>query len=134
MRVVERIEGRPVTRGQKLMEIADPGQRWELELYVPESKMGHIMERRTTILEKDPDAKLQLTFMLATHPDHDRPGPERVVGQQSWAPHLCLHPTDRLVWEPVDLQLGDDDADPDPRSAVVVRCDACRQALGVLPR
>ena len=76
-RVVERIKGRPITRGQQLMEIADPSQRWEVELYVPENKMGHVVEQLHEQREKDPNAKLQLTFMLATHPDSS----QRLSGQ-----------------------------------------------------
>ena len=56
-RVAERIEGRPVSRGQQLMEIADPSGRWEAELHVPESKMGHIHARREALRAVDPDAK-----------------------------------------------------------------------------
>lgn len=76
-RVAERIEGRPVTRGQQLMEIADPSGRWEAELYVPESKMGHIHARREQLLAEDPDARLELTFILATHPDAS----QQIAGQ-----------------------------------------------------
>ena len=76
-RVVERIEGRPVSRGQKLMEIADPSGRWEAEIYLPEAKMGHVNEQLQTLRKVDRKAKLQLTFILATHPDST----QRIVGQ-----------------------------------------------------
>lgn len=68
-RLEDRIKGRPVSVGQQLMEIADPSQIWELELYVPEAKMGHVYDRAERLHQDDPDAKLQITFILATHPD-----------------------------------------------------------------
>lgn len=67
-RVEERLKGRPVRKGQQLMEVADPTQDWELDIFVPESKMGHVIERLQKLQEKDPGAKLKLTFILATHP------------------------------------------------------------------
>ncbi|TWU30407.1 HlyD family secretion protein [Bythopirellula polymerisocia] len=66
-RVRELLENRPVSRGNRLMEIADPSSDWELEIYVPEAKMGHVIEYQQKLREKDPDAKLQVSFILATH-------------------------------------------------------------------
>ena len=62
------IEGRPVRQGQRLMEIADPSGTWELEIYVPEAKMGHVVEQYEKQKTEDPESKLKLTFILATHP------------------------------------------------------------------
>ncbi|HCK42104.1 MAG TPA: hypothetical protein DHW22_10775 [Planctomycetaceae bacterium] len=64
---VEEIKGRAVRRGQRLMEIADPASRWELEVYVPEAKMGHVVEQMQAMKQDDPKAKLQVNFILATH-------------------------------------------------------------------
>jgi multidrug resistance efflux pump len=66
-KVRELIENRPVRKGQRLMEIADPSSHWELELYVPEAKMGHIVERLQKLRADDPEAQLEVTFILATH-------------------------------------------------------------------
>ena len=57
------------------MEIADPTSDWELEIQVPEAKMGHVVERMQTIQSEDPNAQLEVTFILATHSD------ERLTGQ-----------------------------------------------------
>ncbi len=64
---VEEIKGRAVRRGQRLMEIADPASRWELEVYIPEAKMGHVVEQMQAMKQDDPKAKLQVNFILATH-------------------------------------------------------------------
>jgi len=66
-KVRELIENRPVRKGQRLMEIADSSSRWELEIFVPEAKMGHILEYRKQIQKDDPEALLQVSFILATH-------------------------------------------------------------------
>ena len=36
----------PVNRGENLLEIADPDKEWELEVLMPEKRMGHIAEAR----------------------------------------------------------------------------------------
>lgn len=54
---------RPVERGQNLMTVVDPDGDWELELRVPERRMGHIAEAH----RRSPD-NMRATFVLATHP------------------------------------------------------------------
>lgn len=71
----EQIDNRRVNKGQRLMEIADPTSDWELEIQVPEAKMGHIVERLKTIQADDPNAKLEVSFILETHSN------ERLTGQ-----------------------------------------------------
>ena len=66
-KVKELIENRPVRPGQRLIEIADSSSRWELEIYVPEAKMGHLVGYMQELRKEDPEAKLQVTFILATH-------------------------------------------------------------------
>ena len=61
------LEGRKVNPGQRLMKIADTSSPWELEIFIPEAKMGHIIRRLQKIQEDDPDAKLAVEFVLATH-------------------------------------------------------------------
>ena len=61
------LEGRMVNPGQRLMKIADTSSPWELEIFIPEAKMGHIIRRLQKIQEDDPDAKLAVEFVLATH-------------------------------------------------------------------
>ncbi len=73
-KVRELVENRPVRKGQRLMEIADPSSQWELEIYVPEAKMGHVVERLQTLRADDPEAQLELTFILATHSDEKLQG------------------------------------------------------------
>ena len=67
--VRERLKSRPVRKGQQMFEIADPTSRWELEIYVPEAKMGHIVKRLEKLRKADPKAQLTVSFILATHSD-----------------------------------------------------------------
>jgi multidrug efflux pump subunit AcrA (membrane-fusion protein) len=66
-KVRQLIENRNVHKGQRLMEIADPSSDWELEVYLPEAKMGHVTEYLQEIRAQDPNAKLTVSFILATH-------------------------------------------------------------------
>lgn len=61
--VVDRLENRPVNRGEQLLEIADPTRDWELEVFMPESRMGHIAKAAA-----ETTAKLPVTFFLAQNP------------------------------------------------------------------
>jgi multidrug efflux pump subunit AcrA (membrane-fusion protein) len=68
-RVRELLEDRPVNAGTRIMEVADPRTDWELQIDVPEAKMGHVVRQLQTIQAKDSKAQLEVTFILATHPD-----------------------------------------------------------------
>jgi multidrug efflux pump subunit AcrA (membrane-fusion protein) len=58
-----RLLRRPINRGDELMEIADPASPWELEVTMPESRMGHIAKA-----EAESEEKLAVTFFLALNP------------------------------------------------------------------
>jgi signal transduction histidine kinase len=58
------VEKRPISRMQYVLEIADLEGAWQLELLMPEKKMGYIMERR----KRQPDVPLRVEFVLATKP------------------------------------------------------------------
>jgi multidrug efflux pump subunit AcrA (membrane-fusion protein) len=68
-KVRDLIQNRPVRTGARLMEIADETKEWELEIDVPEAKVGHVESFRQKLAEQGPDAPpLQVTFMLASNP------------------------------------------------------------------
>jgi multidrug efflux pump subunit AcrA (membrane-fusion protein) len=66
-KVKELLEHRPVTQGTPIMQIANPASEWELEIDVPEAKMGHVKQYEQELHKLDPDAELEVTFILATH-------------------------------------------------------------------
>lgn len=55
--------GRPVETGQNLMTIVDPDTRWQVELFLPEKRVGHLLERMETSAEPVP-----VSFTLASRP------------------------------------------------------------------
>ena len=59
----DRLESRPVRRGQRLLTVARPEGDWLLELYVPDRKIGHVREARAAS-----DGKLAIDYLLATDP------------------------------------------------------------------
>lgn len=68
-KVQELLRDRHVSIGTQIMEINDPTKDWELELEVPEAKMGHIVRQLKELRKSDPNAQLAVTFILATNPD-----------------------------------------------------------------
>lgn len=66
-KVQELLRDRPVTIGTQIMEINDPTKDWELELEVPEAKMGHVQRQLKELRKSDPNAQLAVTFILATN-------------------------------------------------------------------
>ncbi len=66
-KVRDNIENRPVKTGTRLMDIANPEKDWELEIDVPESKVGHVIRYLRKIREEDPKAQLKVEFMLKTY-------------------------------------------------------------------
>jgi multidrug efflux pump subunit AcrA (membrane-fusion protein) len=56
---------RPVERGQMLLSVADVDGEWELEIRMPEERMGHIARAQA---EAGPGRKLTVSFILATEP------------------------------------------------------------------
>ncbi len=65
--IQELLKGRKVATGQRLMKIADTSSPWELEIFIPEAKLGHIIKYLQTLRKGDPNAKLEVEFVLATH-------------------------------------------------------------------
>jgi hypothetical protein len=55
---------RPVSIGEILLEVADPTGEWELEVLMPEYRMGHIAQAWT-----ESNGNLEVTFFLATSPE-----------------------------------------------------------------
>jgi multidrug resistance efflux pump len=67
--IAGRLLGRPVQTGQLLMTVVDLQGDWELEVYVPERRVGHV-SRATAAFP----AGLPVTFFLASHPDRQFTG------------------------------------------------------------
>ncbi len=65
-----RLRSRPVGTGDQLMQVADPSQRWRLEVHMPEKRMGHIGDAQRKLNEEH----LNVTYILALEPGTKRHG------------------------------------------------------------
>lgn len=59
----ETLKDRPVEKGQKLIEVADPTKGWELQVNMPENHMGAVADARKAL---KPGEMLPVTFNVAT--------------------------------------------------------------------
>jgi hypothetical protein len=64
--VRDRLYLRPVETGQVLLAIADKGSGWELELHVPDDRLGHVNRAAADALRQGTD--LRVEYVLATDP------------------------------------------------------------------
>jgi multidrug efflux pump subunit AcrA (membrane-fusion protein) len=60
--VKRQLERRPVSSQQILMEVVDPSGDWELEVYLPESRIGHVQRELSKATAEGRD--LDVTFFL----------------------------------------------------------------------
>lgn len=65
--VDELLMRRPVRRGDALMRLANPEGEWELEILMPDKRMGHVI-RAQKEAEADPDEDLEAEFILEADP------------------------------------------------------------------
>ena len=66
---VERtLQNRPVEMGQVLMSVGNLGRDWEVELFMPERRVGHVDLANAEFSELD------VSYILATDPKHTRTG------------------------------------------------------------
>jgi multidrug efflux pump subunit AcrA (membrane-fusion protein) len=72
--VSELLLRRPVRQGQVLMSVADPAGDWELEVHMPEDRIGHVALAR---LESRPE--LPVRFRLSVSPGDEHEGIVREV-------------------------------------------------------
>ncbi len=62
--VRQQLTGKPIRRGDLLVEVADVNGDWELELKLPDKRIGHIFKAQAA-----DGAELAVTFMLAANPN-----------------------------------------------------------------
>jgi hypothetical protein len=67
--VEKTLRSRPIMTGQVLMEVADLSEPYFLEVELPEKREGHLDEYVAKQGLNGPDAKLDVTYILATDPD-----------------------------------------------------------------
>lgn len=73
--VVELLDQRPVRQGQVLMNLVAPDGDWEVEVRLPEDRLGSVVEA-----QRDDKAALDVTFAAATEPGREYHGTIADVG------------------------------------------------------
>ncbi len=73
--VRDKLENRPVQKGQVLLTVADPTQDWDLEIKMTEDRMGHIMRA----IEEQGTHELDVEYIVATDPGVTRWGKIREI-------------------------------------------------------
>jgi hypothetical protein len=58
----QRLDDRPVRRGQRLLTVAQPEGEWVLELFVPDRRIGHVLTAQ------DSQSQLKIDYLIATDP------------------------------------------------------------------
>jgi hypothetical protein len=77
-KVEELLGNRPVQRGDQLLEVIDPTGDWELEVRMPEDRMGHIKKAQHEI---KPD--LNVDYIMAGDPGHTLRGTVREIQEKA---------------------------------------------------
>jgi multidrug efflux pump subunit AcrA (membrane-fusion protein) len=67
--VEELLQGRPVRQGQVLLNLADTSSEWELELRIPEDRIGHLARAQDRL-----GKELSVTYRIALEPGIDYQG------------------------------------------------------------
>lgn len=73
----EKLMQRPVKVGDNIMTVINPDGPWELELEMPEKKMGHLLDAKEKVTD------LQVTFVIASDPKTKYYGKVAKIGRKS---------------------------------------------------
>jgi multidrug resistance efflux pump len=79
--VRDRLMLRPVEKGQSLMSIADKTGPWELEVHMPDDRLGHV--NRAALAAKAADRELTVDYILATDPGTRHRGTVKEIHEQA---------------------------------------------------
>jgi hypothetical protein len=79
--VRDRLMLRPVEKGQSLMSIADKTGPWELEVHMPDDRLGHV--NRAALAAKQAGRELTVDYILATDPGTRHHGNVKEIHEQA---------------------------------------------------
>ena len=125
--VRQRLYGRTVEPGQIVLSVAQPENDWELELEVPDDKIGYIAEREVELAAEKPPRAIQVTYILATEPDREMEGTVKEIQQTAEVRKdqdntvLILVNIDRDSIDPEQLRMG---------TSVSGKLDCGRRSIG----
>ena len=79
--VRDRLLLRPVEKGQSLMSVADKTGPWELEIHMPDDRLGHV--NRAAAEARQAGRELQVDYILATDPGTRHHGTVKEIHEQA---------------------------------------------------
>jgi len=118
--VDKQLLNRPVTKGQVLMTVANPDGPWEMEVYMPENRMGHITRARDTL-----GAYLPVEYVVATDPTKQCSGRIKSVNATAELHEEHGH----AVWVLVDIDKSDL-TDPRPGATTIAKVHCGHRPIG----
>ncbi len=135
----EKLIGRPVEKGQVLLSVADPTGDWELELKMPEDRMGHIVRAQRALREANagtsasPSDQQALTveYIVATDPGNTHYGTIREIHSIAE-----VHGEDgnvvliRVTINKKDITIENSESRPRPGATVTAKIHCGRTSLG----
>ncbi len=74
-----KLHGRPVKKGDMLLEIMDDSGPWHVELDVPDSRLGHLLEGQTA----SAGVPLDVEYILATRPENTFNGTVKQINSRT---------------------------------------------------
>jgi multidrug efflux pump subunit AcrA (membrane-fusion protein) len=125
--VRQRLYGRTVEPGQIVLSVAQPEKNWELELEVPDDKIGYIAEREVELAAEKPSRTIPVSYILATEPDREMEGSVKEIQQTAEIRKdqdntvLILVKIDRNSIDPEQLRMG---------TSVSGKLDCGRRSIG----
>jgi multidrug efflux pump subunit AcrA (membrane-fusion protein) len=119
--VEKSLRGRNISPTEVLIKVADIEGEWELELYMPENRMGHIAAARPDL--GDP---LKVEYITAAHPTgQGRQGKLREIHSAAQLHEEHGH----SVWMVVDINKNDLE-NPFPGATVTAKVHCGRRSIG----
>lgn len=122
---------RPVTTGQMLMSVADPKEDWELELYMRESRGGHVRRARADeqLKQRYPGAGERVTYVLRADPGTQRHGRVTEVKEATEVRPEEGNTMNNIVKIRVAIERAEL-GDPHPGATVIAGVYCGRRSLG----
>lgn len=117
----ERLINRPVEKSQVLMTVADPTKHWQLEVHMPEDRMGHIKQAQQKMGDD-----LTVDYILATDPSRTLHGK---VSEVHEAAEVQGEEGNTVL---VRVKIDEHDLGPEvrPGATVSAKIDCGRRSLG----
>lgn len=119
--VARSLVNRTVGPGDMLMSIADTQKDWELELFMPERRMGHV-----DLAREDLGPELPVKYILATDPNTSRQGTVKTIEEIAQ-----VREQENTVRVRVAIDINEAGVrDPRPGASVTAKLYCGRRAIG----